>query len=45
MNSLTLTAKAVRVGLFAAATSSIAFSGIAIAEEQSDKVERIEVTG
>ncbi|ASJ96534.1 TonB-dependent receptor [Shewanella marisflavi] len=45
MNSLTLTAKAVRVGLLAAATSSIAFTGVTIAEEQSDKVERIEVTG
>ncbi|WP_076414715.1 TonB-dependent receptor [Shewanella sp. UCD-KL12] len=44
MNSLTLTAKAVRFGLLAAA-SSVAFSGFAIAEEQDEKVERIEVTG
>ncbi|MCE9678656.1 TonB-dependent receptor [Shewanella sp. AS1] len=46
MNSLTLTAKAVRVGLIAAATSSIAFSGVAFAaDENGEKVERIEVTG
>ncbi|MCZ4336963.1 TonB-dependent receptor [Shewanella colwelliana] len=45
MNSLTLTAKAVRFGIFAAATSSMAFSGSVFAEEQSEKVERIEVTG
>ncbi|MPY26024.1 TonB-dependent receptor [Shewanella psychropiezotolerans] len=47
MNSMTLTAKAVRVGLLAAATTSVAFSGLAFAEEQGDgaKVERISVTG
>ncbi len=47
MNSMTLTAKAVRVGLLAAATTSVAFSGLVFAEEQGDgaKVERITVTG
>lgn len=47
MNSMTLTAKAVRVGLLAAATTSVAFSGLAFAAEQNDgeKVERISVTG
>ncbi|QFU23344.1 TonB-dependent receptor [Shewanella eurypsychrophilus] len=45
MNSLTLTAKAVRVGLLAAATSTVAFSGVVFAEEQDEKVERIQVTG
>ncbi|MCG9696881.1 TonB-dependent receptor [Shewanella sp. Isolate11] len=47
MNSWSLTAKAVRVGLVAAATSSIAFSGMAFSadEENGEKVERIEVTG
>ncbi|QLE85933.1 MULTISPECIES: TonB-dependent receptor plug domain-containing protein [Shewanella] len=47
MNSLTLTAKAVRVGLLAAATTSVAFSGVAFAEEQEEgaTVERIQVTG
>ena len=47
MNSMTLTAKAVRVGLLVAATTSVAFSGLAFAEEQNDgaKVERISVTG
>ncbi|EDQ01457.1 TonB-dependent receptor, putative [Shewanella benthica KT99] len=47
MNSMTLTAKAVRVGLLAAATTSVALSGLAFAEEQNDgaKVERISVTG
>lgn len=47
MNSLTLTAKAVRTTLIAAAATSVAFSGLAFAEEQSEgaKVERIEVTG
>ncbi|BAJ01571.1 TonB-dependent receptor plug domain-containing protein [Shewanella violacea] len=47
MNTLTLTAKAVRFGLLAAAGSTVAFSGLAFAQEQGDdaKVERIEVTG
>jgi|GEM_PF-2169057 len=47
MNSLTLTAKAVRTSLIAATATSVAFSGLAFAEEQSKgaKVARIEVTG
>ncbi len=47
MNSLTLTAKAVRNSVIAVAASTVAFSGLAFAEEQADgaKVERIEVTG
>lgn len=47
MNSLTLTAKAVRTSLIAAAATSVAFSGLVFAEEQNEgaKVERIEVTG
>jgi iron complex outermembrane receptor protein len=47
MNSLTLTAKAVRNSVIAAAASTVAFSGLAFAEEQTDgaKVERISVTG
>jgi iron complex outermembrane receptor protein len=47
MNSLTLTAKAIRNSVIAAAASTVAFSGLAFAEEQGDgaKVERISVTG
>ncbi len=44
MSSLTLTAKAVRRSILAATAASLAFSGIAFAEE-AEKVERIEVTG
>ncbi|ACA86068.1 TonB-dependent receptor plug domain-containing protein [Shewanella woodyi] len=47
MNTLSLTAKAVRSSFIVAAASSVAFSGLAFAEEQQEgaKVERIEVTG
>lgn len=46
MNSVTLTAKAVRRSFIAAAATSVALSGFAFAEEAADeKVERIEVTG
>ena len=46
MNSISLTAKAVRRGLLAAAVTGVAFSNYAVAEEvDSKKVERIEVTG
>ncbi|WP_335921889.1 TonB-dependent receptor [Shewanella chilikensis] len=46
MSSISLTAKAVRRGLLAAAVTGIAFSGYATAEEAKEgKVERIEVTG
>ncbi|WP_144209095.1 TonB-dependent receptor [Shewanella donghaensis] len=45
MSTLTLTAKAIRRSMLAAAATSVAFSGVAFAEEASEKVERIEVTG
>lgn len=45
MHSMTLTAKAIRYGLFAAAATSVAFTSLASAEEAKEKVERIEVTG
>ncbi|MCL1066329.1 TonB-dependent receptor [Shewanella olleyana] len=44
MSSLTLTAKAIRRSILAATAASVAFSGVAFAEE-AEKVERIEVTG
>ncbi|MFS1438225.1 TonB-dependent receptor [Shewanella sp. 10N.286.48.A6] len=45
MSTMTLTARAIRRGLLAAAATSVAFSGVAFAEEVAEKVERIEVTG
>ncbi|MGS0676941.1 TonB-dependent receptor plug domain-containing protein [Shewanella sp. 125m-1] len=51
MNSVTLTAKAIRRSFIAAAATSVALSGFAFAEEASadntaeNKVERIQVTG
>ncbi|WP_076542305.1 TonB-dependent receptor [Shewanella sp. UCD-KL21] len=45
MSTMTLTARAIRRGLLAAAATSVAFSGVAFAEEAAEKVERIEVTG
>ncbi|MGS0696813.1 TonB-dependent receptor plug domain-containing protein [Shewanella sp. 0m-4] len=47
MNTVTLTAKAIRRSFIAAAATSVALSGFAFAEEATtdDKVERIEVTG
>ncbi|MEZ9596406.1 TonB-dependent receptor [Shewanella sp. 10N.261.52.F9] len=46
MNSVTLTAKAVRCSLLAAAATSVALSGLAFAEDAAEeKVERIQVTG
>ncbi|WP_394131012.1 TonB-dependent receptor [Shewanella maritima] len=44
MSSVSLTAKAIRRSLLAAAATSVAFSGVTFAEEEQ-KVERIEVTG
>ncbi|MDO6611754.1 TonB-dependent receptor [Shewanella sp. 1_MG-2023] len=45
MSSLTLTAKAIRRSILAATAASVAFSGVAFAEDAPEKVERIEVTG
>ncbi|MEZ9820386.1 TonB-dependent receptor plug domain-containing protein [Shewanella sp. 10N.286.45.A1] len=51
MNSVTLTASAIRKSLIAVAASSVAISGISVAAEAADgntaeeKVERIQVTG
>ncbi|MEI8603124.1 Plug domain-containing protein [Shewanella sp. PP-Sp27a-2] len=45
MNSLSLTAKAVRYGIFAAASLTASTFVYAQAEEQTETFERIEVTG
>lgn len=47
MHTISLTAKAIRRGLFAVAATSVAVSGFAVAAEEAaaEKVERIEVTG
>ncbi|MFB2653791.1 TonB-dependent receptor domain-containing protein [Shewanella seohaensis] len=45
MNSLSLTAKAVRYGIFAAASLTASNFVYAQAEEQAETIERIEVTG
>ena len=51
MNSLTLTASAIRKSFIAVAASSVALSGFALADDAVDgntaeeKVERIQVTG